>query len=101
MCLEHALGLNLGGRPAASLSCIAALEGAAPDAAGTITAAPAELPFPSEIAHDALTAALGPVPVTPYRDGIAATVEILRRLQTEGRLVGIEQGLPAAEPSPA
>ena len=50
-----------------------------PEAAGTITAASNHLPFPSEIAHDAL-AALGPVPVTPYRDGIAATVGILRGL---------------------
>ena len=99
--LQGAHVFNLGGSSVDIPSWIAAIEDAVPDAAGTITAAPAELPFPSEIAHDALTAALGPVPVTPYRDGIAATVEILRRLQTEGRLVGIEQGLPAAEPSPA
>ena len=59
------------------------------------------LPFPSEIAHDAV-AALGSVPVTPYRDGIAATVEILRGLQADGRLVATQHGLPGAEaPSPA
>jgi hypothetical protein len=39
--------------------------------------------------------------VTPYREGIAATVGILRGLQTDGRLVGTQQGLPAEAPSPA
>jgi hypothetical protein len=37
---------------------------------------------------------LGEVPVTPYREGIAASAEIYRRLASDGRLVGSEQGLP-------
>jgi hypothetical protein len=41
------------------------------------------------------------VPVTPYRSGIEATVRILRDLEATGRLVATEQGLPAAEASPA
>jgi hypothetical protein len=53
------------------------------------------LPFPSAIAHESL-ASLGTIPVTPYREGIAATAEIYRRLAAEGRLVATEQGLPPA-----
>ena len=91
---------NLGGSSVDIAAWIEAIEAAVPEAAGTITAASNHLPFPSEIAHDAL-AAVGPVPVTPYRDGIAATVGILRGLQADGRLVGTQQGLPAEAPSPA
>ena len=60
-----------------------------------ISVAPTELPFPAEIAHDRL-AELGDVPVTPYREAIAATADIYRRLAADGRLVGAEQGVAAA-----
>ena len=56
---------------------------------------PTPLPFPSDIAHDRL-AALGDVPVTPYREAIAATAAIFRDLAEEGRLIGSEQGIPSA-----
>ena len=69
-----------------------------PEAAGLVTIAATELPFPSAIAHDSL-AALGEVPVTPYREGIAASAAVLRRLLDEGRLVATEQGLPATVPA--
>ena len=59
---------------------------------------PAPLPFPSDIQHDSL-AALGDVPVTPYRDAIAATAQIYRRLAAEGRFVGAQHGVPAASPA--
>ena len=91
---------NLGGSSVDIPSWIAAIEAAVPEAAGTITAADAQLPFPSEIAHDGL-GAIGTVPVTPFEAGIRETVEILRGLDRDGRLVGVEQGLPAVEPSPA
>jgi hypothetical protein len=42
---------------------------------------------------------LGSVPVTPFRDAIAATADIFRRLAADGRLDGVEQGVPV--PSPA
>jgi nucleoside-diphosphate-sugar epimerase len=93
--------LNLGGNAVALADWVAAIEAAVPEAAGRITIAGSELPFPAEIAHDRL-AVLGPVPVTPYRDGIAATAEIYRRLAAEGRLVGAEHGVsPALTPSTA
>ncbi|HEY7968843.1 MAG TPA: SDR family oxidoreductase, partial [Candidatus Limnocylindrales bacterium] len=98
--LSGASVFNLGGSSVDIAAWIKAIEEVVPEAAGTITAASNHLPFPSEIAHDAL-AAVGPVPVTQYRDGIAATVGILRGLQADGRLVGTQQGLPAEAPSPA
>jgi nucleoside-diphosphate-sugar epimerase len=98
--IDGAHVFNVGGSSVDIPAWIAAIEEIVPSAAGTITAAEVFLPFPSVIAHDGL-AAIGPVPVTPYRDGIAATVEILRRLESEGRLVATEQGLPVEEPNPA
>ncbi len=98
--LDGANVFNLDGSSVDIGSWIAAIEEAVPGAAGTISRADAVLPFPSEIAHDGV-AALGLVPLTPFRDGIAATVEILRGLQADGRLVATEQGLPGETPSPA
>jgi UDP-glucuronate 4-epimerase len=86
---------NLGGDAVTIADWVAAIEAAVPESTGLITIAPTELPFPSAIAHDSL-AQLGDVPVTSYRDGIAASAAIYRRLASEGRLVGAEQGLPAA-----
>ncbi|MDP9483110.1 MAG: hypothetical protein M3P84_07815, partial [Chloroflexota bacterium] len=59
---------------------------------------PTPLPFPAEIEHDGL-GALGPVPVTPLADGVAASAEIYRDLARGGRLVAAEQGLepPASD----
>jgi UDP-glucuronate 4-epimerase len=98
--LEGPHVFNLGGTSVDMASWIEAIEAAVPEAAGLITAADSELPFPSEIAHDSL-AALGSIPVTPYQEGIRATAEMLRDLAARGRLVPAEQGLPAAEASPA
>ena len=79
---------------------IAAIEEEIPEAAGRITAAPTELPFPAEIEH-AGVAALGPVVVTPFRDGIRATTQVYRRLAAEGRLIPAQHGIAVpAPPSP-
>ena len=75
-----------------------AIEATVPEATGLITPR-RPLPFPEDIAHDRL-AELGDVPVTPYRDAIAATAEIYRRLAADGRLVGAQHGVAAA-PAPA
>jgi nucleoside-diphosphate-sugar epimerase len=92
--LDGASVFNLGGTIVDIADWIAAIEELVPGSAGSLSARPTPLPFPSDIEHDAL-AALGPLPVTPYRDGIAATIEGLHRLQAEGQLVASEQGLPA------
>ena len=93
--LQGAHVFNLGGHAVEISDWIEAIESIVPEAAGLFSIMPVELPFPSEIDHDGLTA-IGPVPVTPYRDGIQATVDILRRLAANGRLAGTEQGLAAA-----
>ncbi len=98
--LRGAHVFNLGGHAVAIDDWIAAIEAVLPEAGGLLTAATTELPFPSEIDHTGL-AAIDPVPVTPVRNGIAATVEIFKSLAAEGRLVGTEQGLVAAEPGRA
>ena len=84
---------NLGGNQVSLDEWVEAIEAAVPEAAGLITVAPTELPFPADIAHERL-AELGAVPVTPFRDAIAATADIYRRLAADGRLVGAEQGVP-------
>jgi nucleoside-diphosphate-sugar epimerase len=86
---------NLGGDPVTIADWVAGIEAAVPSAAGLITIADTQLPFPSAIASESL-AALGDVPVTPYREGIAASAETYRRLAAEGRLVASEHGVPAA-----
>ena len=92
--LDGAHVFNLGGSPVDLSAWVETIEAVVPEAAGLLSIAPAELPFPSEIDHAGL-AAIGPVPVTPFRDGIASTVAIFRRLASEGRLVGTEHGLTA------
>jgi nucleoside-diphosphate-sugar epimerase len=95
---EGARVFNLGGDAVAIRDWVAAIVDVVPEAAGTITIAPTELPFPASIAHESL-ASLGDVPVTPYREGIAASAAIYRRLKTAGRLVAAEQGIPTAVPA--
>jgi UDP-glucuronate 4-epimerase len=89
---------NLGGSQVGLDEWVEAIEAVVPEAAGLITVAPTELPFPADIAHDRL-AELGDVPVTPYRDAIGATAAIYRRLASDGRLAGTEHGV-AATPAP-
>jgi UDP-glucuronate 4-epimerase len=95
---DEARVFNLGGDAVAISDWVGAIESAVPEAAGLVTIASTELPFPSAIAHASL-AALGEVPVTPYRTGISASADIYRRLLAEGRLVATEQGLPATVPA--
>jgi nucleoside-diphosphate-sugar epimerase len=89
---------NLGGSQVSLHEWVDAIEAAVPEAAGLITVAPTELPFPADIAHGRL-AELGDVPVTPFRDAIAATADIYRRLAADGRLVGAEHGVPVPAPT--
>jgi UDP-glucuronate 4-epimerase len=91
---------NLGGSPVAIADWVEAIEDEVPQARGLITVEPAPLPFPSDIEHDSL-AALGAVPVTPYRDAIASTAEIYRQLAAAGRLVGSEHGVPLPATTPS
>ena len=84
---------NLGGSPVAIEEWIAAVDAAVPGAADLLTVEPTPLPFPADIEHARL-AELGDVPVTPYRDAIAATARIFSDLASEGRLDARAQGIP-------
>jgi nucleoside-diphosphate-sugar epimerase len=88
---------NLGGSTVRIDDWIAAIEDAVPGSRGLITADPAPLPFPSDIEHQAL-AALGPVPVTPFREAIRETAAIYARLAADGRLIGTEHGVTSGGP---
>jgi UDP-glucuronate 4-epimerase len=89
---------NLGGNAVSIKDWVEAIEEIVPESRGRFTVPTNVLPFPSDIDHEAL-AALGSVPVTPFRDGIGETVEIFRRLAAAGRLIASEQGLAVRAPA--
>src|SRR5262249_33803811 len=64
---------------------VSAIEAAVPGAAGLIDIAPVHLPFPEDIASDGVEV-LGPVPITPFADGVRESVAIYRELAAAGRL---------------
>jgi nucleoside-diphosphate-sugar epimerase len=57
---------------------VAAIEAEVPAARGTITFEEAPLPFPEELAVGGLERAIGPIPVTPLAEAVAATVAHFR-----------------------
>ncbi len=83
---------NLPGEVADGPALVAAIEAAVPESTGRITFEPATLPFPSEIDHDGIEA-LGALPITPFAEGIAASVAIYRDLAAAGRLDPAAHGL--------
>ena len=84
---------NLGGSPVTIEAWIDAIDAVVPGARSLLTFESAPLPVPADIQHNRL-AQLGEVPVTPYRDAIAATARIYQALAAEGRLDGAKQGVP-------
>lgn len=64
---------NLGGPPVGIDEIVAAIEAAAPGAAGSITFADEPLPFPEEF-----EGLVHPAPVTPLREAVAETIGIFR-----------------------
>jgi nucleoside-diphosphate-sugar epimerase len=83
---------NLPGEVADGAELVDAIEAAVPGSSGRIGFEPATLPFPSEIDHDGIEA-LGSLPVTPFAEGIAASVTIYRDLAAAGRLDPAAHGL--------
>ena len=75
-----------------------AIDAEIPGAAALLDVATTELPFPADIEHDGV-AALGAGPVTPYREGIRATVELYRLLAAEGRLLPADHGITVTTPA--
>jgi nucleoside-diphosphate-sugar epimerase len=85
---------NLPGTVADGPGLVAAIEAALPGAGSLVDYEPISLPFPAEIDHDGIEA-LGRLRITPFADGVRASVEIYRALASEGRLDPVAQGLPA------
>jgi UDP-glucuronate 4-epimerase len=71
--------LNVPGLTASVDEIVAAIERAAPEAAGSIDVTGPPLPFPAELDATAFAAVVGDVPVTPLDEGVAATIEHFRR----------------------
>jgi nucleoside-diphosphate-sugar epimerase len=88
---------NLGGSAVSIEAWIDTIEEAVPGARQLLSFEPSPLPFPADIEHDSVVA-LGEVPVTPYRDAIAATARIYQALAAEGRLVASHHGIPTSVP---
>jgi nucleoside-diphosphate-sugar epimerase len=98
--LSGANVFNLPGAAADGAELVDAIAAEVPGARELISFEPVSLPFPPEIDHDGIEA-LGPLPVTPFAEGVRASVEIFRRLASEGRLTAGEHGLEApAVPTP-
>jgi len=78
--LAGAAVFNVPGTVAHMREIVAAIEAAVPEVAGAITFDDAELPLPPTLAVGGLERAVGPVPVTPLPDAVAATIARFRRL---------------------
>ena len=77
---------NLTGAAAHMREIVGAIEAAAPQMRGKITFEDKSLPFPEELDGAPLTRVLGPLPVTPLAEGVAATVRRFRELVAGGLL---------------
>ncbi len=88
--------LNLGGSVVDMQEVVAAIESAVPELAGSITIDhDTSLPFPDEVDASAVARVLGPLPVTPLEDAVAATVDQFGRLLAGGRMVAPPAPMPA------
>lgn len=77
---------NLDGSVASMEEVIAAIDAAAPEMAGRITAETGKMPFPEAMDESALEAAIGPVEWRPFRDGVKGTIEHFRTAAAAGKL---------------
>lgn len=70
---------NFPGEPSTMQEVVAAIEAAAPAAAGTITWEEGQLPFPPALEGKLLEHLVGPLPRTQLADGVRSTIEHFRR----------------------
>jgi hypothetical protein len=83
---------------------VAAIEAAAPDAAGRITLGPDQLVGPVQVDEQALVEAIGPVRWRGVREGVQHTVDAIREAVERDRLEPEEirqQLTPATAAAPA
>lgn len=81
---EGAEIFNLYGSVAHMRELVAAIEAAAPRSREQITFAEPGFPSPEEFDAGALTKLIGPLPHTPLREGVAATVVLFRKRVSSG-----------------
>jgi nucleoside-diphosphate-sugar epimerase len=77
---------NLGGSRASMVEIVAAIEAAMPEAAGTISYEPVQLPNPEDVDSRVLDAALGPISWTPLSEGVKRTIAQFRAAIDSGRI---------------
>ncbi len=77
---------NLGGSVAHMTEVVAAIDDAAPEMAGQITFEPQPLALPEGTEDSELVKAIGPVPFTPLREGVAATIQRFRQALAENKV---------------
>jgi nucleoside-diphosphate-sugar epimerase len=75
---EGAPAFNLGGPVSHVADVVAAIEAAAPEAAGTISFDDTPLPFPEELDAGELENTIGYAPSTPLAEGVRETVRVFR-----------------------
>ena len=83
---EGADAFNIRGTVVPIETFVATLAQVAPAAAGLITHGDRVLPIAPDLDDTRLSAALGPIPLTPLRDGIAETYERFVKLRENGQL---------------
>jgi nucleoside-diphosphate-sugar epimerase len=88
---------NLPGSVADGPALVAAIDAVLPGAGDAIEFEPVSLPFPAEIDHDGIEA-LGPLPLTSFADGVAASIAIYQGLASTGRLDPVANGLEPVKP---
>ena len=96
--VQDAVAGDVGGPSAGMPEIVAAIEAAAPWAAGKITLAGDIGPNLPEVSGEAVAAALGGFAFTPLAEGVAATIELFRAAAASGR-IDVERAL--ASPVPA
>lgn len=83
---DGATVLNLAGEAVTMGDVIAAIEAAAPEAAGLVGFDDVLLPFPEEVDTTGLIETIGPIEELPFADGVADSIDRFRRLLADGRL---------------
>jgi len=89
---EGADAFNVRGAVAPLVEFVAALESAAPEAAGLVTFGDRQLPIAPDLDDHRLREALGPLPITPLAVGVADTYRRFRDLLADGRIEATEGG---------
>ncbi len=84
--LTGAAVYNLRGSIAHMREIVAAIEAAAPAAAGQITFTEQALPLPEATDDAGLRALLGQVPATPLAEGVSATIALFREALAAGKI---------------